>query len=161
MWTHSSAGYESLTGKLVKLLERLKNREVSPDYTYYGIASPWLQVCHSHHTASRTHNIARQLITPGPMQQHNMMQFRQKPNFNCGPNIWWARVTTVVQYENTYLCCDTSSSQRHQQQLCVHSEHLVKALMVLGHQQRRHQNVSCIQSQQDGTTLVQEICITA
>jgi len=28
----------------VKLLERLKNREVSPDYTYYGIASPWLQV---------------------------------------------------------------------------------------------------------------------
>ncbi|DBA96016.1 hypothetical protein WJX77_003113 [Trebouxia sp. C0004] len=37
-------GYESLTGKLVKLLERLKNREVSPDYTYYGIASPWLQV---------------------------------------------------------------------------------------------------------------------
>ena len=40
----STAGYESLTGKLVKLLERLKNREVSPDYTYYGIASPWLQV---------------------------------------------------------------------------------------------------------------------
>ena len=39
-----TAGYESLTGKLVKLLERLKNREVSPDYTYYGIASPWLQV---------------------------------------------------------------------------------------------------------------------
>ena len=38
-------GYESLTAKLVKLLERLKNREVSPDYTYYGIASPWLQVC--------------------------------------------------------------------------------------------------------------------
>ena len=38
-------GYESLTTKLVKLLERLKNREVSPDYTYYGIASPWLQVC--------------------------------------------------------------------------------------------------------------------
>lgn len=37
------AGYESLTSKLVKLLERLKNREVSPDYTYYGIASPWLQ----------------------------------------------------------------------------------------------------------------------
>lgn len=37
-------GYESLTAKLVKLLERLKNREVSPDYTYYGIASPWLQV---------------------------------------------------------------------------------------------------------------------
>lgn len=33
-----------MTGKLVKLLERLKNREVSPDYTYYGIASPWLQV---------------------------------------------------------------------------------------------------------------------
>lgn len=38
------AGYEALSGKLVKLLERLKNREVSPDYTYYGIASPWLQV---------------------------------------------------------------------------------------------------------------------
>ena len=42
------AGYESLTGKLVKLLERLKNREVSPDYTYYGIASPWLQVYADH-----------------------------------------------------------------------------------------------------------------
>ena len=40
----ASAGYESLTGKLVKLLARLKSRDVSPDYTYYGIASPWLQV---------------------------------------------------------------------------------------------------------------------
>ena len=30
--------------KVVKLLERLKNRDVPADYTYYGIASPWLQV---------------------------------------------------------------------------------------------------------------------
>lgn len=30
--------------KVIKLLERLKNRDVPADYTYYGIASPWLQV---------------------------------------------------------------------------------------------------------------------
>eukprot|EP00891_Asterochloris_glomerata_P007006 jgi/Astpho2/7006/fgenesh1_pm.00107_%23_19_t len=37
-------GYESLVPKVIKLLERLKNRDVPADYTYYGIASPWLQV---------------------------------------------------------------------------------------------------------------------
>ena len=30
--------------KLVAVLDRLKAREVSQDYTYYGLASPWLQV---------------------------------------------------------------------------------------------------------------------
>lgn len=39
-----TAGYEGLLPKLVAILDRLKKREVQPDYTYYGIASPWLQV---------------------------------------------------------------------------------------------------------------------
>lgn len=40
-----AAGYEQCQGKLLRLLERLAYlREVTPDYTYYGIASPWLQV---------------------------------------------------------------------------------------------------------------------
>ena len=30
--------------KLVSVLDRLKAREVTQDYTYYGLASPWLQV---------------------------------------------------------------------------------------------------------------------
>ena len=38
------AGYEGLLPKLVAILDRMKKREVQPDYTYYGIASPWLQV---------------------------------------------------------------------------------------------------------------------
>lgn len=38
------AGYEVCVPRLVHLLERLKARDVSQDYTYYGIASPWLQV---------------------------------------------------------------------------------------------------------------------
>lgn len=37
-------GYESLVPKLVRLLLRLSKKDVTPDYTYYGIASPWLQV---------------------------------------------------------------------------------------------------------------------
>jgi len=53
----STAGYESLTGKLVKLLERLKNREVSPDYTYYGIASPWLQVSYKFQQQYCSHSL--------------------------------------------------------------------------------------------------------
>lgn len=41
----AAAGYELCRGKLVALLERLVYlRDVTPDYTYYGIASPWLQV---------------------------------------------------------------------------------------------------------------------
>lgn len=40
-----AAGYEQCQGKLLRLLERLVYlREITPDYTYYGIASPWLQV---------------------------------------------------------------------------------------------------------------------
>lgn len=30
--------------RVVQLLERLKQRDVTQDYTYYGLASPWLQV---------------------------------------------------------------------------------------------------------------------
>ena len=37
-------GYEGLVPKLVRLLERLRNKDVTPDYAYYGIPSPWLQV---------------------------------------------------------------------------------------------------------------------
>jgi len=40
----SYAGYEGLAPRLVALLARLRARDVSPDYTYYGIAVPWLQV---------------------------------------------------------------------------------------------------------------------
>lgn len=29
---------------MVAILEKLRSREVGPDYAYYGIASPWLQV---------------------------------------------------------------------------------------------------------------------
>lgn len=40
-----TAGYDQCQGKLLRLLERLVYlREVTADYTYYGIASPWLQV---------------------------------------------------------------------------------------------------------------------
>jgi AP-2 complex subunit alpha len=39
-----AAGYEQCQSKLLRLLERLVYlREITPDYTYYGIASPWLQ----------------------------------------------------------------------------------------------------------------------
>ncbi len=31
--------------RLVRVLARMRAREVGDDYTYYGIASPWLQVC--------------------------------------------------------------------------------------------------------------------
>lgn len=40
----SCLGYEGCVPKLVTLLQRLRTRDVGPDYTYYGIASPWLQV---------------------------------------------------------------------------------------------------------------------
>ena len=39
----SYVGYECLVPRLVALLERCRARDVTPDYTYYGIASPWLQ----------------------------------------------------------------------------------------------------------------------
>lgn len=42
----AAAGYEQCQAKLMRVLERLVYlREVTADYTYYGIASPWLQVC--------------------------------------------------------------------------------------------------------------------
>lgn len=42
--SRSYEGYEACVPKLVAVLDRLKAREVSQDYTYYGLASPWLQV---------------------------------------------------------------------------------------------------------------------
>jgi hypothetical protein len=42
-----AAGYEGSQSRLVKILERLtmqREREVPPEYLYYGIPSPWLQV---------------------------------------------------------------------------------------------------------------------
>ncbi|GBF98152.1 AP-2 complex subunit alpha-like [Raphidocelis subcapitata] len=39
------AGYEAAGPRALRVLERLVAlRDVTPDYTYYGIASPWLQV---------------------------------------------------------------------------------------------------------------------
>lgn len=41
---HTAAGYEQCQPKLMRILERLVYlREITADYTYYGIASPWLQ----------------------------------------------------------------------------------------------------------------------
>ena len=37
-------GYEVCVPRMVHILERLKARDVSQDYTYYGLASPWLQI---------------------------------------------------------------------------------------------------------------------
>lgn len=37
-------GYEPCVPKLVDIMERLRERDVSQDYTYYGIPTPWLQV---------------------------------------------------------------------------------------------------------------------
>lgn len=37
-------GYEPCVPKLVEILERLRDRDVPQDYTYYGIPTPWLQV---------------------------------------------------------------------------------------------------------------------
>lgn len=39
------AGYESAAPRVLRVLERLVAlRDITADYTYYGIASPWLQV---------------------------------------------------------------------------------------------------------------------
>ena len=40
----SYKGYEACVPKLVEILERLRERDVPQDYTYYGIPSPWLQI---------------------------------------------------------------------------------------------------------------------
>lgn len=37
-------GYEICVPRMVHILDRLKARDVTQDYTYYGLASPWLQV---------------------------------------------------------------------------------------------------------------------
>lgn len=62
----SYEGYESLVPRVVGLLGRLLKKDVTPDYHYYGIPSPWLQVhtpsnCHSGHVG------CKRLIPPGHM----------------------------------------------------------------------------------------------
>lgn len=42
--SRSYEGYEACVPRVVRVLERMKQRDVSQDYTYYGLASPWLQV---------------------------------------------------------------------------------------------------------------------
>lgn len=37
-------GYEPCVPKLIDVMERLRDRDVPQDYTYYGIPTPWLQV---------------------------------------------------------------------------------------------------------------------
>ena len=42
-----SAGFEPCQSRLIRILERLtgsKERDLQPEYLYYGIPSPWLQV---------------------------------------------------------------------------------------------------------------------
>jgi hypothetical protein len=59
-----AAGYEQCQGKLLRLLERLVYlRDITPDYTYYGIATPWLQVRSNNYNStsssfSRVHSSA-------------------------------------------------------------------------------------------------------
>lgn len=40
----SYVGFEALVPRVVTLLGRLMKKDVTPDYHYYGIPSPWLQV---------------------------------------------------------------------------------------------------------------------
>lgn len=40
----SYVGYEACVPRLIAVLDRCKARDVPQDYTYYGLASPWLQV---------------------------------------------------------------------------------------------------------------------
>lgn len=42
--TRHHAGYENCVPKVIAIMDRLRSREVTPDYTYYQIPSPWLQV---------------------------------------------------------------------------------------------------------------------
>jgi AP-2 complex subunit alpha len=37
-------GYEACIPRLVEILERLREKDVPQDYTYYGLPSPWLEV---------------------------------------------------------------------------------------------------------------------
>lgn len=42
---HDYRGYEACVPKVIALLERLtRNKDIPPEYLYYGIPSPWLQV---------------------------------------------------------------------------------------------------------------------
>lgn len=44
--SNNHEAYWSCLPKCVKVLERLaRNQDVPQEYTYYGIPSPWLQVC--------------------------------------------------------------------------------------------------------------------
>lgn len=44
--SNNHEAYSSCLPKCVKILERLaRNQDVPQEYTYYGIPSPWLQVC--------------------------------------------------------------------------------------------------------------------
>lgn len=44
--SNNHEAYWSCLPKCVKILERLaRNQDVPQEYTYYGIPSPWLQVC--------------------------------------------------------------------------------------------------------------------
>jgi AP-2 complex subunit alpha len=42
--SRSYEGYEACVPRLIEILERLRERDVPQDYTYYGIPSPWLQI---------------------------------------------------------------------------------------------------------------------
>lgn len=42
---HNSMGYEACVPKVIAIMERLtRNTDIPPEYLYYGIPSPWLQV---------------------------------------------------------------------------------------------------------------------
>lgn len=44
--SNNHEAYWSCLPKCVKVLERLaRNQDIPQEYTYYGIPSPWLQVC--------------------------------------------------------------------------------------------------------------------
>ena len=96
------AGYEGLTGKLVKLLERLKNREVSPDYTYYGIASPWLQVQTSPpvHGQATTHISLLRLDAPARL-------------------VW--RLSTCRIMSSLYICAEHNACMSSEILLATHA----------------------------------------
>lgn len=44
--SNNHEAYWSCLPKCIKILERLaRNQDIPQEYTYYGIPSPWLQVC--------------------------------------------------------------------------------------------------------------------
>lgn len=51
--SNNHEAYWSCLPKCVKTLERLaRNQDIPQEYTYYGIPSPWLQVCISLHLST-------------------------------------------------------------------------------------------------------------